>query len=272
MFNTGSSTFKHLTVMQIFPRKPYRWRYTEMLSTFLSLQLQMDSTTSLQRPTRSPIAWVWIQRNSRGGLPFMLHWQTQWWPQWSRSFLPRTREPSYCAKSWPSSKKPRFRQFLQALQQPPICSCYGGTCCSRTSVFKRKSWVRWGRHLLRVLMSWVLNLKICSTGFGPSGKQIGWRAHQWPSSRSPRRLTRRLGSPSTTTVQRTVSQGQSFRAGAGRGDHNQPYPRQRKKARTAPSASSARQRWRGPGGRLCPTVEESAGHLGPPALSRTGWA
>ena len=74
------------------------------------------------------------------------------------------------------------------------------------------------------------------------------RAHQWPSSRSPRRLTRRLGSPSTTTVQRTVSQGQSFRAGAGRGDHNQPYPRQRKKARTAPSASSARQRWRGPGG------------------------
>ena len=75
----------------------------------------------------------------------------------------------------------------------------------------------------------------------------------------------RLGSPAATTVQRTVTQEQPFRAGTNRGAHHRPYPEQRKKARKAPSASSAGQRWRGPGveslGGLCPTVEESAGHL-----------
>ena len=75
----------------------------------------------------------------------------------------------------------------------------------------------------------------------------------------------RLGSPAATTVQRTVTQEQPFRAGTNRGAHHRPYPEQRKKARKAPSASSAGQRWRGPGGEslggLCPTVEESAGHL-----------
>ena len=64
-----------------------------MLSTFPSLQLRMDLTTkSLLRPTRSTIAWVWTQRNSRGGPPFTLHWQTHWRPQWSRSFLPRIHQ------------------------------------------------------------------------------------------------------------------------------------------------------------------------------------
>ena len=57
----------------------------------------------------------------------------------------------------------------------------------------------------------------------------------------------RLGSPSNTTLQRTVSQDQSFHAGAGRGAHSRPFPGQRKKARTAASPSSARQHWQGPG-------------------------
>ena len=39
-------------------------------------------------------------------------------------------------------------------------------------------------------MSWVLNPRFCRTGFGPSGRQIGWRVRQLPSSRSPRRATR----------------------------------------------------------------------------------
>ena len=75
----------------------------------------------------------------------------------------------------------------------------------------------------------------------------------------------RLGSPSTMTVQRTVSQDQSFRAGACRGARRWPFPGQRKKARTATAASSAGQRWWGAGGgspgRLCPLVEKSAGLL-----------
>ena len=50
-----------------------------------------------------------------------------------------------------------------------------------------------------------------------------------------------LGSPSNMTDQRTVSQDQSLRAGTGRGARSRPYPGQHKKARTAASASSARQ-------------------------------
>ena len=51
-----------------------------------------------------------------------------------------------------------------------------------------------------------------------------------------------LGSPAATTVQRTVTQEQPFCATANRGARHRPYPEQRKKARRAPSASSAGQR------------------------------
>ena len=57
----------------------------------------------------------------------------------------------------------------------------------KNSVFNRKSWVRWGRPLLRVLMPWVLNPRFCRTGFGPSDRQTGRQARQWPLSRSPGR-------------------------------------------------------------------------------------
>ena len=119
-----------------------------------------------------------------------------------------------------------------------------------------KCWVLWGRPRLRALTSWVLNPRCCRTGLGPSGKQTGWQARRWHLSRKPRRPRQ--------ARKRTVSQEQPFRAGANRRARHRPYPEQRKKARKA-SASSARQCWRGPGGgspgELCPTVEESAGHL-----------
>ena len=47
-FNTGSSSFKHLTVKQIFPREPYRLKVHRDTHTFLSLQLRMDSVTTYQ--------------------------------------------------------------------------------------------------------------------------------------------------------------------------------------------------------------------------------
>ena len=85
------------------------------------------------------------------------------------------------------------------------------------------------------------------------------------SQRSRTSVFERLGSPSTMTIQRTITQDQSFRAGAGRGARNRPLPGQRRKARTAAAASSASQCWLGAGGgspdRLFPTVEKSAGLL-----------
>ena len=72
----------------------------------------------------------------------------------------------------------------------------------------------------------------------------------------------RLGSP-TSTPQRTVTQESPFRAGSGRA---RPWPFQgSKKSGKASSSTSTRQRWRVPGGgspgRLCPALAESAGQL-----------
>ena len=48
-----------------------------------------------------------------------------------------------------------------------------------------------------------------------------------------------LGSPAATTGQRTVTQEQSFRAGAGRGAHHRPYPDQHSRTKKTTTASSA---------------------------------
>ena len=75
----------------------------------------------------------------------------------------------------------------------------------------------------------------------------------------------RLGSPTATTTQRTVTQEPPFRAGAGRGARHRPYSDSRKKSGKFSAACSTRQRWRVPGGgspsRLCPALAESAGQL-----------
>ena len=71
----------------------------------------------------------------------------------------------------------------------------------------------------------------------------------------------RLGSPkAATTIQKTITQDHSFRAGAGKGAHYCPVPALRRKARGAASASSAWQSLLG----TCPatnTVEEGVGLL-----------
>ena len=75
----------------------------------------------------------------------------------------------------------------------------------------------------------------------------------------------RLGSPTATTTQRTVTQEPPIRAGAGRGASHRPYPDGRKKSGKASASSTTRQRWRVPGGgspgRLCNALAESAGQL-----------
>ena len=60
----------------------------------------------------------------------------------------------------------------------------------------------------------------------------------------------RLGSPTATTTQRTVTQEPPFRAGAGRGVRHRPYSDSRKKSGKFSAASSTNQRWRVPGGGL----------------------
>ena len=52
----------------------------------------------------------------------------------------------------------------------------------------------------------------------------------------------RLGLPAATTVQRTVTQEQPFRAGVGRGAHHRPYSEQRNNTKKTSSASSAGRR------------------------------
>ena len=92
----------------------------------------------------------------------------------------------------------------------------------------------------------------------PSGKLTEWLAHLWHLFRNPKRqackghhlpgrtspgplVFDRLGSLIITTAQRTATQDQPFRAGAGRGACHPPYLEQHKKTNRTSSASSARQ-------------------------------
>ena len=85
------------------------------------------------------------------------------------------------------------------------------------------------------------------------------------SSTSRTSVFDRLGSPTATTTQRTVTPEPPFRTGAGRGARHRPYSDSRKKSGKFSAVSSTRQRWRVPGGgspgRLCPALAESAGQL-----------
>ena len=75
----------------------------------------------------------------------------------------------------------------------------------------------------------------------------------------------RLGSLKEATIQKTITQDQSFCSCAGKGVCYRPVPAQHRKARGAASASSAGSRWQvaggGSPGRLCPTVAKFTGDL-----------
>ena len=221
---------------------------------------------------------VWTQRSWPGGPPSMHLWQTRWWLQLLKSFPPRMSVPNFSERSWPSSKRLRFLRCLRVLQRRPTCNCYAMMPFSGTSNFQPSvlSAVRTapfeGHHVVgpepKVLQARVRAIRQADRMTGSSvtfAKQKEVKTSTKTSSKKTAPRTSvfdRLGSPPSTT-KRTVKQESPFQAGTGRA---RPRPIQgSKKSGKSYSSSTAKKRWRVPGGgspgRLCPALAESAGQL-----------
>ena len=234
-------------------------------------------TTRPHLLTTCLIGYVWTPRSWPGGPPSTHLWRIRWWLQWLKSFPLRMSARNFSERSWPSSKRLKFLRCLRVLQRRPTCSCYIVMPSSGTSISSPQFSLQCVQLRLKVTMWLVLNQRSFKLGSGPSDKLIVWQAHQWLSPsrkksrpawrRHPRRqvprpsVFDRLGSPPSTT-QRTVKQESPFQAGAGRA---RPRPFQGSKKSGKSSSSTAKKRWRVPGGgspgRLCPSLAESAGQL-----------
>ena len=114
-----------------------------------------------------------------------------------------------------------------------------------------------GSHVLglepKILQQWVWNIRQADRTAGSSVTFIQkTKGSAQPSTKKTATTKKNqqsrasefecLGSPKTTSIQRTITQDQSFCAGAGRAARNRPVPGQRRKAKAATAASSSGQR------------------------------
>ena len=277
--NTSSSTFKHLTVKQIFPREPYR------------LKIHRDAQYLPKPPGDSGFS------DSKAPSSYLM----------SHRMCLDTEELARRSAIYASLADSMVASVSQGREDKASegeVSHYPGS--PGLSGFSRLC----GHFQSPAVATWCLveELRVPASGpvyrengtvqglpcarsraQGPSepcenhqtGEQDGWvvshvrRKHrELKSSKKATSLRKtasrtsvfdRLGSPTATTTQRTVTQEPPFRAAAGRGARHRPYPDSRKKPGKSSAASSTRQRWRAPGGgspgRLCSALAESAGQL-----------
>ena len=253
--NTGSSTFKHLTVKQIFPREPYRLkvhRDAQYLPKPPASDRFIESKppTSYQIPHRMSLDTKELAR--RGAIYASLADSMvasvieELSPRDQQSKLLREKLATRSSSRGSISK---FRsslqsaavtvgRFAQELRFPAASSEYCEDCAFRGVPYPgsraQGSATTGPDHpASRQDGGFISNFRPEAQGEQPDQHEEDFLHQEEPA------VFECLGSPSTTTVQRTISQDQSFRAGAGRGARNRPLPGQRRKARTATAASSA---------------------------------
>ena len=273
--NTSSSTFKHLTVKQIFPREPYRHRDAQYLPKPPGDSGFSDSKapSSYQMSHRMCLDTEELARRSA-----------------IYASLADSMVASVLEELSPKDERRKLlREKLAIIQEAQVSAVSAGFAATSnlqlveelrvpaSGPVYRENGTVWGLPCAR------------SRAQGPSepcenhqtGEQDGWvvshvrRKHR--ESKSSKKATSlrktasrtsvfdHLGSPTATTTQRTVTQEPPFRAATGRGARHGPHPDSRKKPGKSSAASSTRQRWRAPGGgspgRLCSALAESAGQL-----------
>ena len=191
--NTGSSTFKHLTVKQIFPSEPYRLK-VHRDAQYLP---KPDGFSDTKPPSSYKITHCMSldaeELARRAAIYASL--ADSMVTSVIEELLLRTKDPSYCTRSSGLGSICRFRSSLQS------AAAMAGRSTQELQ-FPTAS-VQWDLHLSGVLMSWVLKPRFSRIGFRPSGRQIGWWVHQLHSFRSPRRAARptwkRLPQPRRTS-------------------------------------------------------------------------
>ena len=284
--NTSSSTFKHLTVKQIFPREPYRLKIhrdaqyvpkppgeNSFSDTKAPTSYQMSHGMCLdtEELARRSAIYAWLADSMVASVIEELC------PKDERTKLLREKL-AIIQEAQVSAVSAGFAAAsnLQLLHCDALLKNFGfqpqGLSTVRTAPFE-------GSHVLgpepKELQNRVRAIRQADRMAGSSvtfaqkhrESMSGTKATSSRKTDSRTSVFDRLGSPAATTTQRTVTQEQPCRAGAGRGARHRPYPEARKKSGKSSAASSTRQRWRVPGGgspgRLCPcpALAESTGQL-----------
>ena len=241
--NSGSSSFKHLTVKQMFPREPYRLKvhrdaqylpkppaedgFSDKPPSSYQISHRMSKDT--EELARRAAIYASLADSMVASVIEELS------PQDQRSKLLReklaiTQEAQVSAISagfaaasnlqllWPDALLKNFGF------QPQVLSMV------RTAPFK-------GPHVVgpepKVLQNRVQTILQADRMVGssvtfvqkPKENKTSTKATSSTKKSQPRSsVFERLGSPAATTVQRTVSQQQPFHAGADRGARHRPYP------------------------------------------------
>ena len=280
--NTDSSSFKHLTVKQVFPREPYRLRVHED-AQYLPKPPSSDGFIDSKPPTSYQI----------------LHRMSLDTEELARraaiyASLADSMVVSVIEELSPKDRRSKLLcEKLAIIQEAQVAAVSAGfAAASNLQLLRRDALLKnygfqpqvlstvrtapfEGSHV-PCLQQRIQTIRQADRMAGSSmtfiqkAKEANQTSVKKTSSTKKNQQSRpsvfkHLGSPSTRTIQRTITQDQSCRAGASRGALNRPLPGQRKKAKAAATASSAGQHWRcaceGSPGRLCPTVEKFAGLL-----------
>ena len=263
--NTSSSTFKHLTVKQIFPREPYR------------LKIRRDAQYVPKPPgdsgfsdSKPPLSYQMSHRMcldteelSRGSAIYA-------------SFAD-SMVASVIEELSPKVERTKLlREKLAIIQEAQVSAVSAGfAAASNLQLLRRDALLKnfgfqpqvlstvrtapyEGSHVLgpepKVLQNRVRTIRQADRMAGssvtfPQKHRESKSSTKATSSRKTASRTSdfdRLGSPTATTTQRTVTQEPPFCAGAGRGARHRPYSDSRKKPGKSSAASSTRQRWRVP--------------------------
>ena len=243
--NTSSSTFKHLMVKQIFPRETYRLKIhrdaqyvpkppgetgfsdTKAPSSYQMSQRMCLDTEELAR--RSAI-YASLADSMVASVIEELS------PKYERTKLLREKlaiiQEAQVSAGFASASN------LQLLRRDALLKNFGFQpqvlSTVRTAQFE-------GSHVLgpepKVLQNRVRTIRQADRMAGSSvtfaqkhrDSKSSTKATSSRKTTSRASVFDRLGSPTATTTQRTVTQEPPFRAGAGRGARHRPYPEARKK-------------------------------------------
>ena len=281
--NTSSSTFKHLTVKQIFPREPYRLKVHRDAQYVPKPPGDSDFSDS-----KSPSSYQMSHR---------MCLDTEELARRSAIYasLADSMVASVIEELSPKDERTKLlREKLAIIQEAQVSAVSAGFAdASNLQLLRRDALLKnfgfqpqvlstvrtapfEGSHVLgpepKVLQNRVRTIRQADR---MAGLSVSFTQKHHESKSSTKATSRKtaswtsvfdhLGSPTATMTQRTVTQEPPFRSGAGRGARHRPYPDSRKKPGRSFAASSTRQCWRVPGGglpgRLCPALAESAGQL-----------
>ena len=281
--HTSSSTFKHLTVKQIFPREPYR------------LKVHRDAQYVPKPPGDSGFSDSKAPSSYQMSHRMCLDTEELARRSAIYALLTDSMVASVIEELSPKEERTKLlREKLAIIQEAQVSVVSAGfAAASNLQLLRRDSLLKnfgfqpqvlstvrtapfKSSHVLgpepKVLQNQVRTIRQADRMAGSvTFAQKHCEAKSSTKVTSSKKTASRtsvfdpLGSPTATTTQRTVTQEPPFCAGAGRGACHRPYPDSRKKSGKASASSSTRQRWWVPGGGspggLCPALAESAGQL-----------